>query len=1480
MKNKYYLFFLGTILFLTKASFAQIAPLPVKKILTQTVYGAKVINSNSAVDTIFRAPSFTADFTMELVCKVNSAIGRGMDIEVRDAEVKGFRLSLDATSLNWTSKLNNSLSLSAAAPSQEQTVRVAVKSDTAYVFHNGNYIFAKPMGILYDILDGVEGGVLQSTKQSNLIPGWAGVAPNNTGLPSDYGWAYVNATTTTLFAAANATTAGTSRFLDVNESSGSNIHTLNGASFDGRIFYIRWDANATSAAVYGYPVTLEANTTYDFSMLHGYVSNATGGKSISVGIGKTTAASDRLDSHTFQTSGTRDLKQESFVFRTKEAGLYYLTFTGDWGLYSIANLSLNKITSLPHIILGKNYVSGAVDMEIISVKSENGAFAPEAASTGGLQDVVVTGRVASYSKSYNTNFIVSEKTDLHFTDLATPFVNSTVQLNNADAWLFFDHIRPSTVLSSYLDKVLVNGTPAKNNPNVRVSIYKNGTVVIPYGNIAANVALEVFTQPFLQGDTKSFEIKTYHTDLASFDNKIRSFKLKRGFMATLANNNDGSGFSRVFIANDSDLIVTQMPLGLDTTVSFIRVFKWDWISKKGKAGGGNPVDLTQSTWYYDWNIAGSSTNDHEYVAIRQNSGWPSWTAINTKEGVNHLSGFNEPDRPDQANMTVDQCIAQWPNFMKSGMRVGSPSPATPQSSWITDFLTKCDALNYRVDYVTIHCYWGGLSPAQWYAQLKTIYDRVRRPLWITEWNNGANWTTEAWPTDQTAQFAKQLNDMKGILQVLDTTSFVERYAIYDWVENKRAMVLADTLTPAGKYYAANPSNLAFTPAKAYVHEWKLLLPSLFNTIQSDDYFKTTISWKNMNGEMGGNIELQRLITGKDTDYKTVATYSGNNYGSTMNFNDSIYGQASYRLKVFIKDGLQFDYSDVLVVSRDVAATAPASITGSALAASVVKLDWTAVSAARSYNVKRSLQLAGPYTTISARTPVLTLTDTALNANTTYYYLVTSLNSSGESAPSNTLTVTTKKLLAPDSVSNARVASGDNRVTATWDFLYDASYEIARSVNVDGPFTILATNVKGQRFDDSTASNNTTYYYKLNAFNSAGRSTKTQVFRARPLLGQHIYVKFDEAQGSFFEDSWGGYHGMKSSAVLTEIGRDGGALKLDGTSNAYVSLSNGLFQNISNYTISAWVRFDALSTWMRIFDIGNGTSNYLFLTPQSSVASGLSNIRFAIKNGATENQLNFATTLPLNTWTHLAIVGNGTTVTMFLNGVSVASSSSFTLKPADLNITTNNFLGRSQFSADPNFNGAIDDFKVFNYALSAAEIAQTLKSNQVINFSPMPNKFVGDADFNPGASASSGLTISYSSSNTAVATIVNGAVHIVGEGTTQITASQLGGVYYLSAMPVSQTLVVSPKSVTGVRELPNEIGVRVFPNPVSEIAFVQLPQAYASADIKLLGKTGQTILMKHVNATQFDLPMRSLQKGIYYLQIHSKGKLSTVKLLKE
>jgi len=101
--------------------------------------------------------------------------------------------------------------------------------------------------------------------------------------------------------------------------------------------------------------------------------------------------------------------------------------------------------------------------------------------------------------------------------------------------------------------------------------------------------------------------------------------------------------------------------------------------------------------------------------------------------------------------------------------------------------------------------------------------------------------------------------------------------------------------------------------------------------------------------------------------------------------------------------------------------------------------------------------------------------------------------------------------------------------------------------------------------------------------------------------------------------------------------------------------------------------------------------------------------------------------------------------------------------------------------------------------AATAVTQTLvvgKANQTITFGAITSKVVGDPNFTLAATASSGLAVTYSSSNPAVATVTSaGVVTIVGAGSTIITASQAGNANYNAATAVTQTLVVGKANQT-------------------------------------------------------------------------------------
>ena len=99
--------------------------------------------------------------------------------------------------------------------------------------------------------------------------------------------------------------------------------------------------------------------------------------------------------------------------------------------------------------------------------------------------------------------------------------------------------------------------------------------------------------------------------------------------------------------------------------------------------------------------------------------------------------------------------------------------------------------------------------------------------------------------------------------------------------------------------------------------------------------------------------------------------------------------------------------------------------------------------------------------------------------------------------------------------------------------------------------------------------------------------------------------------------------------------------------------------------------------------------------------------------------------------------------------------------------------------------------------TAQEKSQTLivhRSGQEVSFSSPAQKVLGDPPFVLEAAATSGLPVSYLSSDPAVARVEGSTVTIVGAGTAVISALQEGNANYLSALPVSRTLTVAQEGV--------------------------------------------------------------------------------------
>ncbi|GIE95302.1 hypothetical protein Ari01nite_27670 [Paractinoplanes rishiriensis] len=174
-----------------------------------------------------------------------------------------------------------------------------------------------------------------------------------------------------------------------------------------------------------------------------------------------------------------------------------------------------------------------------------------------------------------------------------------------------------------------------------------------------------------------------------------------------------------------------------------------------------------------------------------------------------------------------------------------------------------------------------------------------------------------------------------------------------------------------------------------------------------------------------------------------------------------------------------------------------------------------------------------------------------------------------------------------------------------------------------------------------------------------------------------------------------------SAPTRSAGRFGGAIPLNGEApNRHVTMPAGVLRGVSDFTIATWVNLASVADWARIFDFGTGTSVNMFLTPRA----GGGGLRFSITTGpGAEQQINGTGPLPTG-WHHVAVTKDGTTGTLWVDGAPVGTNPNLTIGPADLNAgdTPNNWIGRSQYP-DPLLDATVDDFNIYDRALTAAEV---------------------------------------------------------------------------------------------------------------------------------------------------------------------------------
>ncbi|MCE5187468.1 MAG: hypothetical protein LLF76_15210 [Planctomycetaceae bacterium] len=180
-----------------------------------------------------------------------------------------------------------------------------------------------------------------------------------------------------------------------------------------------------------------------------------------------------------------------------------------------------------------------------------------------------------------------------------------------------------------------------------------------------------------------------------------------------------------------------------------------------------------------------------------------------------------------------------------------------------------------------------------------------------------------------------------------------------------------------------------------------------------------------------------------------------------------------------------------------------------------------------------------------------------------------------------------------------------------------------------------------------------------------------------------------------------YNGTAGGTAVFDTDRKVGtdALLFNGT-DTYVDLPDGMDSFGGGLTFTLWAKPTAAGSWARFLDFGNGAPDDNIYLSRAGTADTL---HLSVYSGTVASSVDAVNAVTSGEWQMLSVtMDREGDVVMYKNGAAIQTG---TVTLPNTVVRTLNYIGRSNWTADAYYQGLMDDIQVYNYALTADEIAQ-------------------------------------------------------------------------------------------------------------------------------------------------------------------------------